>query len=108
MAMLLRSVSSGTGAISNVSVAMPGSFISAVSTRCRGDSIAVMPFTNLSGDPARDYLSDGMSEELLTLLGRHDKALHNIQNNTAHTQTLNTAKHCKPLQNTGMLNQPVT
>jgi adenylate cyclase len=34
------------------------------------DSIAVMPFTNLSGDPARDYFSDGMSEELLNLLAR--------------------------------------
>lgn len=34
------------------------------------DSIAVLPFTNLSGDPARDYFSDGMSEELLNLLAR--------------------------------------
>jgi TolB-like protein len=33
-------------------------------------SIAVLPFTNLSGDPARDYFSDGMSEELLNLLAR--------------------------------------
>ena len=34
------------------------------------DSIAVLPFTNMSGDPARDYFSDGMSEELLNLLAR--------------------------------------
>ena len=34
------------------------------------DSIAVMPFANLSGDPSRDYFSDGMSEELLNLLAR--------------------------------------
>lgn len=33
-------------------------------------SIAVLPFANLSGDPARDYFSDGMSEELLNLLAR--------------------------------------
>lgn len=33
-------------------------------------SIAVLPFTNLSGDPAKDYFSDGMSEELLNLLAR--------------------------------------
>jgi TolB-like protein/Flp pilus assembly protein TadD len=33
-------------------------------------SIAVLPFTNLSGDPSRDYFSDGMSEELLNLLAR--------------------------------------
>src|SRR5512145_1828394 len=34
------------------------------------NSIAVLPFTNLSGDPARDYFSDGISEELLNLLAR--------------------------------------
>jgi TolB-like protein/Tfp pilus assembly protein PilF len=34
------------------------------------DSIAVMPFANLSGDPSKDYFSDGMSEELLNLLAR--------------------------------------
>jgi len=33
-------------------------------------SIAVLPFTNLSGDASRDYFSDGMSEELLNLLAR--------------------------------------
>jgi TolB-like protein/Flp pilus assembly protein TadD len=33
-------------------------------------SIAVLPFANLSGDPAKDYFSDGMSEELLNLLAR--------------------------------------
>ena len=33
-------------------------------------SIAVMPFTNLSGDASKDYFSDGMSEELLNLLAR--------------------------------------
>ncbi|MCX7053411.1 MAG: hypothetical protein NTU56_04265, partial [Proteobacteria bacterium] len=33
-------------------------------------SIAVLPFTNLSGDASKDYFSDGMSEELLDLLAR--------------------------------------
>jgi TolB-like protein/Flp pilus assembly protein TadD len=33
-------------------------------------SIAVLPFTNLSGDVSKDYFSDGMSEELLNLLAR--------------------------------------
>lgn len=28
-------------------------------------SVAVLPFVNMSGDPAKDYLSDGFSEELL-------------------------------------------
>jgi TolB-like protein len=34
------------------------------------DSIAVMPFANLSGDDANEYFSDGMAEELLNLLAQ--------------------------------------
>lgn len=34
------------------------------------DSVAVLPFANLSGDPSQDYFSDGMSEELLNLLAQ--------------------------------------
>jgi adenylate cyclase len=34
------------------------------------NSIAVLPFTNLSGDPSREFFSDGISEELLNLLAR--------------------------------------
>jgi len=33
-------------------------------------SIAVLPFANLSGDPAQDYFSDGLSEELIDALAR--------------------------------------
>jgi TolB-like protein/Tfp pilus assembly protein PilF len=33
-------------------------------------SIAVLPFTNLSGDPEQEYFSDGISEELLHLLAQ--------------------------------------
>lgn len=31
--------------------------------------VAVVPFDNLSGDPAQDYFSDGITEELLTEIG---------------------------------------
>ena len=37
-------------------------------------SVAVLPFVNMSGDTKDDYLSDGLSEELLAALGR-DPAL---------------------------------
>jgi TolB-like protein len=33
-------------------------------------SIAVLPFTNLSGDPEQEYFADGMAEEILTALAR--------------------------------------
>jgi TolB-like protein/tetratricopeptide (TPR) repeat protein len=33
-------------------------------------SIAVLPFTNLSGDPEQDYFADGMVEEIITGLSR--------------------------------------
>jgi len=33
-------------------------------------SIAVLPLKNLSGDPAQDYFADGMTEALITELGK--------------------------------------
>jgi adenylate cyclase len=33
-------------------------------------SIAVLPFTNMSGDPQQDYFSDGVSEDLITSLSK--------------------------------------
>ncbi len=32
--------------------------------------LAVLPFVNLSGDPEQEYLSDGVTQELITQLGR--------------------------------------
>ena len=34
--------------------------------------LAVLPFDNMSGDREQDYLSDGMTEEMITQLGRLD------------------------------------
>jgi TolB-like protein/Flp pilus assembly protein TadD len=33
-------------------------------------SIAVLPFTNMSGDPDQDYFAEGMAEEIITALSR--------------------------------------
>lgn len=33
-------------------------------------SIAVLPFQNLSGDPSQDYIADGMTDELITNLAK--------------------------------------
>jgi adenylate cyclase len=33
-------------------------------------SIAVLPFTNLSGDPQQEYLADGMADDIITALSR--------------------------------------
>ena len=35
-----------------------------------GPSIAVLPFTNMSGDPEQAYFADGMAEDIITALSR--------------------------------------
>ena len=34
-------------------------------------SVAVLPFTNMSGDPEQEYLADGMAEDVITALSRY-------------------------------------
>jgi TolB-like protein/DNA-binding winged helix-turn-helix (wHTH) protein len=38
--------------------------------KSRGNRIAVLPFKNLSGDPNQQYFSDGITDEIITDLGR--------------------------------------
>jgi len=56
--------------------------------------LAVLPFENLSGDPSQDYFSDGLTEELITQVGRSDPnrlgviARSSVINYKHHPQTL--------------------
>lgn len=47
-------------------------------------SIAVLPFTNLSGDPEQDYFSDGITEDIITELSRF-RTLFVIARNSSFT-----------------------
>ena len=45
-----------------------------------GPSIAVLPLKNLSGDPADEYFSDGLTEDIITELARNPM-LHVLASN---------------------------
>ncbi|MGI9101748.1 MAG: TPR end-of-group domain-containing protein [Terriglobales bacterium] len=56
--------------------------------------LVVLPFDNLSGDPAQEYFSDGMTEELIVQLGRlHANGLQTI----AVASSMGFKKSSKPL-----------
>jgi adenylate cyclase len=45
-------------------------------------SIAVLPFSNMSGDPEQEYFSDGITEDIITELARF-RSLHVIARNSS-------------------------
>ncbi len=47
-------------------------------------SIAVLPFTNMSGDPEQEYFADGMAEDIITALSRFNQ-LFVIARNSSFT-----------------------
>jgi TolB-like protein/Tfp pilus assembly protein PilF len=49
-------------------VALAGGWFFLKGSGAKGNTIAVLPFANLSGDPAQNYFSDGMAEEVRTAL----------------------------------------
>lgn len=50
------------------------------SMQFRGPTIAVLPFDNMSGDPSQDFFSEGISEQLITVLSRFHQ-LHVLARN---------------------------
>ena len=54
------------------------------SSRKENPSVAVLPFTNMSGDPEQEYFSDGITEDIITDLSKIS-ALSVIARNTSFT-----------------------
>ncbi|MCH9033104.1 MAG: protein kinase, partial [Planctomycetes bacterium] len=54
--------------------------------------LAVLPFANLSGDPEQEYFSDGMTEEMITRLGRLRPELLGVIARTSAMRYKNTRK----------------
>ena len=57
-------------------------WVSSRPTRTRRPAVAVLPFDNLSGDPAQGYFSDGLSEDIITGLARNRELLVIARNST--------------------------
>jgi TolB-like protein/DNA-binding winged helix-turn-helix (wHTH) protein/Flp pilus assembly protein TadD len=54
----------------NTNVQAPQARAAAAAAASPPGSIAVLPFANLTGDPTKEYLSDGMAEEMINALGQ--------------------------------------
>ncbi len=60
--------------------------------------LAVLPFANLSGDPEQEYFSDGMTEEMITRLGRLRPDLLGV---IARTSAMRYKRTDKPIDQIG-------
>jgi len=78
---LIRRLSGSAG---SQAVASPGPPPETTALQMDRPSIAVMPFTNLSGDPEHEFLADGLSEDIILGLSRF-KQLFVIARNTCFT-----------------------
>ncbi len=65
-----RRTAIATGTVAAVAAAGAGTWLFLRPGEAHANSIAVLPFANLSGDPAQAYFSDGIAEELRSALSR--------------------------------------
>ena len=63
-------IAGGTAAAAAVAGAGAWALFKPGSASVAGDSVAVLPFENLSGNPAQAYFSDGIAEEIRSALAR--------------------------------------
>jgi TolB-like protein len=61
---------------------MPAVTVAPPGTSTDKPSIAVLPFTNMSGDPQQEYFSDGITEDIITELSRF-RSLYVIARNSS-------------------------
>lgn len=66
--------------------------------RARRVMLAVLPFENLTGDPNQDYFSDGLTEEMITQLGRTDPSQLGV---IARTSVMVYKRNPRPLDEIG-------
>jgi TolB-like protein/DNA-binding winged helix-turn-helix (wHTH) protein/tetratricopeptide (TPR) repeat protein len=84
-------VAAGIGVLVLISIGwwvrapVPPQVLSPVATVPPRLSIVVLPFANLSGEPAQDYFTDGVTDNLTTDLSVHVSGLFVISRNTAFT-----------------------
>jgi TolB-like protein len=60
--------------------------------------LAVLPFENLTGDPDQEYFSDGLTEDMITQLGRLEPARLSV---IARTSSMRYKKSDKPIDQIG-------
>ena len=70
----------------------------ALATSARAITLAVLPFDNVSGDPEQDYLSDGLTGEMIAQLGRLHPAALSVK---ARTSVMRYKKTDKPIDQIG-------
>jgi TolB-like protein/Tfp pilus assembly protein PilF len=61
--------------------------------------LAVLPFENLSGDPEQEYFSNGLTEEMITTLGRLDPGTLGVIARTSAMQYKGARKNTRQIAN---------